>query len=376
MKQTANTSAHAKPKPASNPSAGARSLLEDAIGAKTGDTLAIVAEDPALGFYDKLVPECVADVARTIGIAPTIIKIGNHAGLEHMPTVVDDALRNFDHVLFQSRLGDTLRFADIPGGASKTMSYALDISVLGGASCTVPHRVMEEIRSAYNQHADSAESWQITCPNGTNISGTQDTALVQLGEAEDFTITRFPVCAPRPISCSSANGVVALTHWLMASGNQPYPDDELLLPDVIMAQVENGRIMELEGPVDLTRKIRSHYNRVGEYLNLDPWNVHSWHAGINPGCSYPHRAEQNLERWGKVAFANPRYLHFHTCGNYAPGEIAWSLFDTHVELDGITFWDQGRFTFLQHQQVKSILLRHGLDDLVLSTDIGVMERAL
>jgi hypothetical protein len=32
-----------------------------------------------------------------------------------------------------------------------------------------------------------------------------------------------------------------------------------------------------------------------------------------------------------VAFANPRYLHFHTCGNYAPGEIAWSLFDVKVE---------------------------------------------
>ena len=172
-----------------NPRAGARSLIEDAIGAKPGDTLAIVAEDPGLGIYDALVPDCVAEVAGTLGISTRIIPVGDHAGLEEIPPEVADALNTADHVLFHSRLGDTLRFSDIPGQASKTMSYALDISILGGPSCTVPHRVMEEIRAAYDRIADTAETWRITCANGTDISGTQNIARVARGEAEDFTVT-------------------------------------------------------------------------------------------------------------------------------------------------------------------------------------------
>ena len=146
-----------------NPTAGAKSLIEDAIGACSNETLAIVAEDPNLGIYDAMVPECVAEVAGKLGIDTKIIHVGDHAGLENMPKVVSDALSNFDHVLFHSRLGDTLRFSNIPGQASKTMSYALDLSILGGPSCTVPHRVMEEIRTAYNRVADAAEIWRIRC---------------------------------------------------------------------------------------------------------------------------------------------------------------------------------------------------------------------
>ncbi|MDG2407028.1 MAG: hypothetical protein P8M25_19460 [Paracoccaceae bacterium] len=354
-----------------NPTAGAKSLIEDAIGACSSETLAIVAEDPNLGIYDAMVPECVAEVAGKLGIDTKIIHVGDHAGLENMPKVVSDALSNFDHVLFHSRLGDTLRFSNIPGQASKTMSYALDLSILGGPSCTVPHRVMEEIRTAYNRVADAAETWRIRCAKGTDISGTQDIARVARGEAEDFTVTRYPVCAPRPLPCNTANGVVALTHWLMASGNQQYPDDEMLLPKPVMGHVEKGRIQGFEGPANLVERIEQHYRRVGETLNLDPWIVHSWHAGINPGCSYPINGTHNIERWGKVAFANPRYLHFHTCGGYAPGEIAWSMFDADVTLGDNQMWQKGELLFLNSPEVQTILARNGLEKLPFMRDIGI-----
>ena len=354
-----------------DPRAGARSLIEDAIAARPGQTLAIIAEDPGLGIYDAMVPEIVADVASEMGIAASIIPVGDHAGLDDIPPPVAQALTDCDHVLFHSRLGDTLRFSDIPGSASKTMSYALDISVLGGPSCTVPHRVMEDIRAAFNAHADTTESWHITCANGTDISGTQDVAAVARGEAMDFTVTRYPVCAPRPLSCDSATGVVALTHWLMASGNQQYPDDEILLPDIVLAHVENGRIRDFDGPAALTQKVRAQYDRVGALFDLDPWCVHSWHAGINPGCSYPVDGARNIERWGKVAFANPRYLHFHTCGNYAPGEIAWSIFDANVWFGDRQFWDKGELLFLKEAEVQDILKRNGIAALEFRRDIGI-----
>jgi hypothetical protein len=354
-----------------DPRAGALSLIKDAIGARAGDTLAIIAEDPRLGIYDAAVPECVADVAREMGVDVRIVPVGDHAGLDEVPPEVTLALSECDHVLFQARLGDTLRFSAIPGGASKTMSYALDIGVLGGPACTVPHRVMERIRSAYDGVVNHARTWRVTCPLGTDISGTQDVRAVAAGKAEDFTVTRYPVCAPRPLPCNTANGVIVVANWLMASGNRKYPDDELMLPKPIRAHIENGRIAELEGPGAVVDRVRTQYRRVGELFGLDPFVVHSWHAGMNPGTFYPVRAQSGLERWGKVAFANPRYLHFHTCGNYAPGEIAWTLFDASASFDGRDIWRDGTFSFLGSEEVRAILATEGIAELEVRRDIGI-----
>lgn len=354
-----------------DPRAGARSLIEDAVGARAGQSLAIVAEDPRLGIYDAAVPDCVADVAREMGIDVCIIPVGDHAGLDDVPNEVVRALTECDHVLFHARLGDTLRFSDIPGRASKTMSYALDIGILGGPSCTVPHRVMEAIRAAYDVHANRARSWRVTCPLGTDISGTQDVEAVAAGKAEDFTVTRYPVCAPRPLSCDRASGVVAVANWLMASGNRKYADDELMLSEPVMAQIKDGRIIGFDGPGAAVDCVRAHYRRVGDLFGLDPFVVHSWHAGMNPGAFYPIRAKSGIERWGKVAFANPRYLHFHTCGDYAPGEIAWTLFDASAEFDGKPFWKDGIFCFLATDEVRTILDAHGIAELEVRRDIGI-----
>ena len=92
---------------------------------------------------------------------------------------------------------------------------------------------------------------------------------------------------------------------------------------------------------------------------------------MNPGAFYPVRATADLERWGKVAFANPRYLHFHTCGNYAPGEIAWTLFDASAEFDSRPLWVDGAFTFLDDPTVGSILNRAGIQDIEIRRDIGI-----
>ena len=354
-----------------DPRAGARSLIEDAVSAQAGDSLAIVAEDPRLGIYDATVPQCVADVAREIGIEVRIVPVGDHVGLGEVPREVARALVECDHVVFHARLGDTLRFSEISGRATKTMSYALDIGVLGGPSCTVPHRVMEAIRVAYDNQVNRARTWRVTCPLGTDISGRQDIEAVTAGKAEDFTLTRYPVCAPRPLPCNRASGVVAVANWLMASGNRKYPDDELMLPVPVMAHIENGRITEFEGPAEEVERVRAQYQRVGALFGLDPFTVHSWHAGMNPGAFYPVRARSGIERWGKVAFANPRYLHFHTCGNYAPGEIAWTLFDASAEFDGVEFWRDGTFCFLHTAEVRTILAAHGIAELELRCDIGI-----
>ena len=354
-----------------NHRSAAMSLLTDAIGAKRGSTLAIIAEDPELGYYDALVPQCVAATAAKIDVNPTIIPVSNHVGVQDIPPIVRTALETDDHVLFQARLGDTLRFSSLPGKASVTMSYALDLSVLGGPACTTPHRVLNEIQSIYQDAVDHARTWRIQCPLGTDLSGEQDIQQIDAGSTKDFSVVRYPVCAPRPISCSSANGIVAVAHWLMASGNRAYADNQLLLSDVVFAEISDGRIVDYWGPARTVAQVKAHTERVGRQFGVDHTVVHSWHAGINPGASYPVEATTNLERWGMVAFANPRYLHFHVCGDYAPGEIAWSVFDASVQFDGKQLWKDGKFVFLDGEETREILTRYGIDRLPDRRDIGV-----
>ena len=40
-------------------------------------------------------------------------------------------------------------------------------------------------------------------------------------------------------------------------------------------------------------------------------------------------------------FASPKFLHFHTCGDYAPGEICWMLENHSVYVDRIPLWENG-----------------------------------
>ena len=145
---------------------------------------------------------------------------------------------------------------------------------------------------------------------------------------------------------------------------QLVPEDLVTLPDVL-----GDRGFQTAAVVS---KVRGHYRRVAELFGVDGSRVGSWHAGIHPKAFYPRKAQENLRRWGSVAFASPRYLHFHTCGA-DPGEIAWSIFDPTVELDGRAYYDGGRFVYLDAPDVQELCRTHGLDRTALAMvrDIGI-----
>jgi len=69
-------------------------------------------------------------------------------------------------------------------------------------------------------------------------------------------------------------------------------------------------------------------------------------------------AVDNLTRWSGSAFGNPRYLHFHTCGNYAPGEICVSVFDPSIAVDGVTLWRNGTLKFADAPEVRQLQNRY------------------
>ena len=74
-------------------------------------------------------------------------------------------------------------------------------------------------------------------------------------------------------------------------------------------KVSSNAITRFEGTdADVTVATR-HYEFVGSTYGIDTYHVHSWHAGIHPGCQYGAFPGENMERWGGVTFGNPRLLH-------------------------------------------------------------------
>ncbi len=342
-----------------DPRSGAKNLLKNAVQARQGQRLAIIAENPALGLYDRLSIQCINDVAHAEGLDVDVVWVNEIEECCSPSETVLNTFTDYDHVLFCSRLGDQLRFSQTPGKASCTVNYALDIGALGSSSCTVSHRLMREIQALYETETNQAKEWQMSCPFGTNLKGSQNTQKIESGDVIDFTVNRFPVCAPRPISCDDAQGVIALTHWLTSTSNHLYTDNTLRITSPVFVHLKNGKVIDITGDKQQVNAVRKHHERVASYFDADPWHIQSWHAGLNPGVSYPTDACSDIDRWSKTAFASPQYLHFHTCGEQAPGEISWPVFHPTVSFDQRCYWSQGHFTFLEQPKIKQLFIDNG-----------------
>lgn len=352
--------------------AGARNLLTGCLGLEAGQSLLIVEEDGAERVYDAVSAGSVAEEARRLGARVSSLALAPIAGPEDLPQRLVEAMGQADHTVFFSPIGDQIRFDPIPGAGRKTMCYALDGALLGSSFCTTPHGLTEAVKARFEAALDSAREWRITCPLGTDARGRIEPEDGADGP-DDFSLGLFPTMISRPISCRHMTGRVALGSWLMGTGTHVYEPDIVTLDAPVAALVEDGRIAGFEGPADTVAAVRAHYRHVAELLELDETVVHSWHAGINPKTFSDRPAAADVARWGMVAFASPRYLHFHTCGDYAPGEIAWSVIDATVELDGETYWRDGRFVFLERPDIQALRAAYpGAEDAFeMRRDIGI-----
>ncbi len=179
----------------------------------------------------------------------------------------------------------------------------------------------------------------MTCPLGTDFRGAVSASANE--QPAKTSVLRFPLSVFTPLDSKSFSGRVAMARLLVGTGSTYYEPYGIPLAGVLLADIGEGRIQSITGDADQVTLAKAHYEYVGGLLGLDPYAIHSWHAGIHPGCSYPMRAEANYERWSSGAFGNPRVLHFHTCGNYAPGEISLNVVDATVSVDGIAVWERG-----------------------------------
>lgn len=322
--------------PAPDPLAeGARNLLLGCAGLGPGAQIVIAAEDPALGWHDAAAPEAVAAEAARLGMSARIVPVGPP---DVDATALDAAAATADAVIHFARRGDHGRFAGPPGRPIRVMSYARDAAALASAFGRTPHAAMAALKTAVDAAVFAAARIEITCPLGTNLVGR---APRRGDSPPDVTIRRFPLGAPAPVPAEGFTGTVALARWLTPTGNSPYAHGVEPIPTPVLARIADGALVSLEGDPAAVAAIRAQHFRVGARFGGGV-RVHSWHAGIHPGCAYPAAADDDPDRWSNTAFPNPRLLHFHTCGAEAPGEICWMIADPTIALDGAPLWRDGR----------------------------------
>ena len=334
--------------------AGIENLLLNCIQANPGESLTIVSEQGHGGYYSATLDSTIAAHARECLLDARIVVAPVLEDASTFPADIASAIDTTDHTLFLARIGDQVRFTQLGGSATKTMCYALDEHAFGTPFCSAHYQFFLSLKSLINTAVFGEKEIVITCPAGTHLVGTSP---VDPGDDDtgDVTVRRFPMTVFRPVPGDTFSGRLAVTKWLCPTGSRMYQPDSALIDGVVFALVENGRIVDFEGENREVRKIRDHYQFVAEKFDLDGDVIHSWHAGFHPQNGYAGLAVDDLPRWSGSAFGNPRYLHLHTCGNYPPGEICISVFDSTISVDGVDMWRDGRLVFADTQPVQALM---------------------
>ena len=318
---------------------GADNLLANCAGMGAGDRLLLVTEPETENYYETELAIRLADHARARGAEATIMEAPFDPEASELPTDLSEAMDKTDQTIFLARIGDQIRFSDIGKQHRAVVSYALSSQLLSSPFGTADYAPFVTLKQAIDGLLAASGSVEVTCPNGTHFTGEVPTGHET---GKEVSILRFPMLVFTPVEASGFSGKAALPGFLVGTGSKYYTPYGQAFAGPLLACFESGRLTGFEGSRDDIRLAEDHYRYVADKYGIDADFIHSWHAGIHPGCHYDRSYEDSPERWSGAAFGNPRILHFHTCGAYAPGEISWNIIDPTVRVDGVAIWENGR----------------------------------
>ena len=317
---------------------GAENLLLNCAGTRKGHRVLILHEPRDLGYYDHEVVTAVAAAARRIGAQIDLREVPFDPIASTLPQTLVEMMGRADQTIFLARIGDQLRFGDIGAHGRAVISYALDAEMLGSAFGTADHRAFYALKLALDEMFRKARLIHVTCRAGTEFSGSGPDSKAP---PQDVGLCRFPMSVVAPLPAAGISGKVALPGFLIGTGSRYYAPYGVAYDGALFAEFANGRITGFSGDKAAVTTASKHYDHVAGLFGIDRDFVHSWHVGMHPGCGFSAPAQASFERWSGAAFGNPRILHFHTCGAYAPGEIAWNVVDPTIKVDGVTVWRDG-----------------------------------
>ena len=317
---------------------GAHNLLVNCAKCTSRNTLLIIRETDDIGCYDLDLCTAIQSAAEDLGLFIQIYVVPLSRGVTGPSEDLDCTMQNTDCTVFLSRLGDQIRFFPKNSPNTQIISYALDCGMLASPFGTIDYQAFEALKGLANAAIFQASDIRVTCPAGTNFGGA---TFTMPGMAQDTTLKRFPASVFAPILGKGFCGRIAQKKFLSGTGSQYYTPCACELKETLFVNFEDTRITGFDGSANDIAAAKAHYEFVGQKFGIDTYYLHSWHAGIHPGCEYKDPVWKHFERRGGVAFSNPRILHFHTCGAYPPGEIYFNVLDAKVCVDGIAVWEDG-----------------------------------
>jgi hypothetical protein len=331
---------------------GAENLLLNCARARPGESILIVGEAGPSPYFDALLCEDVAGVARRLGMWPEVIMTLPGANAGQFPEVVREGMKNAARTIFFSRLGDQVRFSLDPEQNRAVMAYTITRKHLGAPFATTDFATMTKLHDALLDMILSADSYRISGDCGTDLTGK-----IRKGRKDavaDFALELFPVMIFPPVMCDDLNGTLVIKHFVTSSSTRAYDDSVLIIDTPISVTVENSIMTAFQGPEALVGRLKAQLERAAELTGGDPMAVNSWHTGINPNTFYEGNPYDDLERWGTVAYGSPRYTHLHAAGK-DPGDAAFHLMDATISFDGVPAWEQGRFVFLDRPKIQDMI---------------------
>ncbi|MEL7117529.1 MAG: hypothetical protein AAGP08_18425, partial [Pseudomonadota bacterium] len=281
----------------------------------------------------------VEGAALTLGLVVEHVTLPFDPDASAPPALVAAKMQAVDMTIFLARLGDQIRFSGALGTARAIVSYALDVEMLGSPFSTADYQTFVQIKRLVDAAIAQAREVRVTCPAGTDFRGRLD----RKGPIPADTNTiRFPQLVYTPVPAQGFSGRIAQQGFLVGTGSRFYSPYACALDETLFVEFEGTRRTGFSGAAPDVATAEAHYARVAEPFGIEDDFIHSWHGGIHPGCRFDAPAAASFERWGGSAFGNPRLLHVHTCGAYAPGEICLNIVDPTLSVDGIAVWAQGR----------------------------------
>ena len=333
---------------------GIDNLLENCLELEPGQSLSIIREPSDLDYYSPTLPDAIAARAAEAGVKVEMIFAPFNEATETLPNNIAAALEKSDKGLFLARIGDQVRFSTLMHRSDIAMCCALDEETFGTDFCGADYRFFLKLKRKVNEAVFDRKMITIRCREGTHLVGISPPTHVG-DDTGDVGLKLFPMNIFRPVDASTFSGRIAISKWLSPTGSRFYEPASVLINGVVFANVRDGRIVSFEGDQNDVEKVESHYQFVAEKYNIDRSVIHSWHAGIHPQNGYAGLAADDLTRWSGSAFGNPRYLHLHSCGNYAPGEICISVFDPTITADDTVLWDKGRLSFADTPEIRELI---------------------
>jgi hypothetical protein len=342
---------------------GVANLVRNCVGVEPGESILLLNEN---GLIDHALVELMEQAVRDLGGSSFSLWVDALTGITELPSVLGAAVLAADKLVMNASLNRVVLLEHLRAN-DKADLVRINNRSRAADGFTSEHalfnwKLVMALTGKIEEVTAAADTWQITTPYGTNISGRVAKGSEVAGAffAQDAEASRtervFPGEVYAPVGASGANGVIAFDH--------PGFSDKERFVNPMMLTVEDGQVTNVdwrEEPERAGQRVDPTGSTVftsEQLVNLLETNAEkfghdrayaldSWHGGMHPRA---------VRKGGQQS--NPDTMHFHV-GNVPAARSAY-VSDQTIALDGQPFWVDGKPTLLQGQFIKDVAAENGV----------------